>query len=121
MKTLEILKERKGEIIEATLEVLPQAIAGNTGMFVASLAFFYLIDDDDNLTVDYYPYVGSQIHSDNVFWTIPGHNVPSAYDLGIETLDDISDVDWGALDYDSFIENIINMKIEDLEIFESIN
>lgn len=71
MKTLEILKTKKDEVIQQTIELLPEAVNNNGGMFTASLAFF--IDKDGQ--VDYFNYTGQIYSSNSVFYKIPGHEV----------------------------------------------
>ena len=105
MKTLEILKTRKNEIVNLTMELLPDAINGNNGMFIANLAFNFKVDDNNELSVDYYTYVGNQKHSENVFYTIPSHELEGCLD--------VNDFD----NWASFIEDEIDQYILTLEYY----
>jgi hypothetical protein len=115
MKTLEILKTRKEEIIEATLEVMPRTFKGDR----ANRAFFFKVDKETNkLTVDYIYYVGNQYFSDNYFYTIPNHETPDPEDYGY---DSVEEMDFDFCGYREFIEYSINSKIANLEACESNN
>jgi len=112
MKTLEILKTRKEEIVEATLEVMPQALSGDQ----ANRTFFFEVDEETNeLIVDYLYYLGNQYFSDNCFYTIPSHETPDPEDYGY---DSIEEMDFDFCGYREFIEYSINSNIADLEVLE---
>lgn len=113
MTTLEILKTRKEEIIEATLEVMPQALSGDR----ANRTFFFKVDEETKkLTVDYLYYLGQQQLSDNCFYTIPDHETPDAEEFGY---DSIEEMDFDACGYREFIEDEIEQHIMNLETFEA--
>ena len=80
MNTLEILKNRKEEIIEKTIEILPVALAGDR----ANRTFFVKIDDEGNLKVDYFYYAGQIVLNDNCFFTIKDHETPDPEDYGYD-------------------------------------
>ena len=109
MTTLEILKTRKDEIVNLTLELLPKALSGDT----ANRTFFFKVDEETGeLTVDYLYYLGLRSLNDNCFYTIPNHKTPAPEEFGYET---IGDMDFEACGYASIIENEIDNKIAILE------
>jgi hypothetical protein len=113
MTTLEILKTRKKEIIEATLELMPQALSGDR----VNRTFFFKVDEETNeLTVDYLYYLGQQQLSDNCFYTIPDHETPDEEEFGY---DSIEEMDFNACGYREFIQNAIEQHIMNLETFEA--
>ena len=109
MKNLEILKTRKGEIIEATLELMPQALSGDR----ANRTFFFIVDEEtDELTVDYLYYLGQQQLGENCFYTIPDHETPDPEDFGYGS---IEEMDFYLCGFYDAIEFAIDNKIADLE------
>lgn len=111
MNTLEILKNRKEEIIEKTIEILPVALAGDR----ANRTFFVKIDDEGNLKVDYFYYAGQIVLNDNCFFTIKDHETPDPEDYGY---DNIEEMDFAACGFDENIENSIDNHIANLELAE---
>ena len=112
MKTLEILKTRKEEILDLTMDLLSTAINGNDGMFNADLYFFFELDEETKeLTVDYFPSAGNISTSDNVFYSIPGHEMPDPVDFGYDSIEEMDFEDCG---YREFIENEIEQHILNL-------
>ena len=102
MTTLEILKTRKEEIIEATLEIMPQALSGDR----ANRTFFFNIDEETGeLTVDYLYYLGQVQLSDNCFFTIKDYETPDPEDFDV----------YLACGFYDGIEFAIDNKIADLE------
>lgn len=111
MNYLEILKERKEEIVEATLSILPIALSGDA----ANRTFFFTVDENSNeLTIDYLYYLGNVELSDNCFYTIPSHETPNPEDFGYNS---IEEMDFEACGYREYIEAEIEQTIEFLENF----
>ena len=111
MRNSEILKTRKSEIVDLTLEILPQALGGD----VANRAFYFEIDEETNeLTVDYHYYLG-QISLKNCFFTIPDYETPSPEEFGY---DSIEEMDFQACGYREFIESEIDQKIMEMMVLE---
>ncbi len=109
MKNLtDIFKTRKEEIVEKTLELLPQALAGDN----ANRTFYIEIDDDGKLKVDYIYYAGQQVLNDHCFYTIKDHETPDPADFGYENLEEM---DFEACGYGEQIENAIENHISELE------
>ena len=113
MTTLEILKTRKDELVEKTIELMPTALSGDR----ANRTFFFKIDEETNeLTVDYLYYAGQQSLSDNCFYTIKDHETPDPEEFGY---DSIEEMDFDACGYREFVENEIEQHIMNLETFEA--
>ena len=113
MKNLEILKTRKDEITEATLEMLPQALGGDR----ANRTFFFTVDEETNeLTIDYLYYLGQQVLGENCFYTIKDYETPDSGDFGY---DSIEEMDFDACGYREFIENEIEQHILNMETFDA--
>ena len=105
MKTLEIYKTRKDELVKKTIELMPSALGGDRGNYT----FFFKIDEETNeLTVDYLYYAGQQSLSDNCFFTIKDYETPDPEDFGYDSIDEI---DFDACGFSEQIENAINEKI----------
>lgn len=114
MKTLEIYKTRKDELVEKTIELMPIALSGDR----ANRTFFFAIDEETNeLTVDYLYYVGLQQLGDDCFYTIKDHETPDPDEYGCDTIEDI---DFGAIGYIEQVEYAIDNKIMQLEAFEEL-
>ncbi|MDA3911446.1 MAG: hypothetical protein PF448_08830 [Bacteroidales bacterium] len=112
METLKILKTRKDELVEKTLEIMPTTLSGD----LANRTFFFKIDEETNeLTVDYLYYLGQQQLSDNCFYTIKDHETPSPEEFGY---DNIEEMDFDACGYTQHIEESIEDTILNLELFE---
>ena len=106
MKTLEIYKTRKDELVEKTIELMPTALSGDR----ANRTFFFKVDEETNeLTVDYLYYLGQQQLSDNCFYTIKDYETPDPEDFGYES---IEEMDFDACGFRESIENEIENKIE---------
>jgi len=104
MKTLTIYKTRKNELVEKTIELLPQALSGDR----ANRTFFFKVDEETNeLTVDYLYYLGQQQLSDNCFYTIKDYETPDPGDFGYES---IEEMDFDACGFRESIENAIENK-----------
>lgn len=111
MKTLEIYKTRKDELVEKTIELLPIALSGDR----ANRSFFYKIDEETNeLTVDYLYYAGQHVLSDNCFYTIKDHDTPEPEEWGY---DSIEEMDFYACGFYDEIVYYIDKKIENLEAY----
>jgi hypothetical protein len=109
MKTLEIYKTRKDELVEKTIELMPTALAGDR----ANRTFFFKVDEETNeLTVDYLYYAGQQALNDNCFYTIKDHETPDPEDFGY---DSINEMDFDACGFTEQIENAIDEKIALIE------
>jgi hypothetical protein len=109
MKTLEIYKTRKDELVEKTIELMPTALAGDR----ANRTFFFKVDEETNeLTVDYLYYAGQQALNDNCFYTIKDHETPDPEDFGY---DSINEMDFDACRFTEQIENAIDEKIALIE------
>ena len=109
MKTLEIYKTRKDELVEKTIELMPTALSGDR----ANRTFFFKVDQKTNeLTVDYLYYAGQQVLSDNCFYTIKDHSTPDPEDFGYETFEDM---DFDACGFSEQIEYDIENQIVNLE------
>ncbi len=108
MKTEEILKTRKDEIIQKTLELMPQALSGDKG----NRTFYFEIDENGDLKIDYLYYLGLRQLSDNCFYTIKDHETPDSEEYGY---DDFEEMDFAACGYDDQIEFAIEEKILLLE------
>ena len=105
MKTLEIYKTRKDELVEKTIELMPTALGGDR----ANRTFFFLVDEETGeLTVDYLYYAGQQVLNDNCFYTIEDHETPDAEEFGYDSIDEM---DFDACGFSEQIENAINEKI----------
>ncbi|MDY0388878.1 MAG: hypothetical protein RBT65_17530 [Methanolobus sp.] len=104
LEILEILKTRKEEIIEATLELMATALSGDR----ANRTFFFKVDEETNeLTVDYLYYLGQQQLSDNCFYTIKDYETPDPGGFGYESFEEM---DFDACGFRESIENAIENK-----------
>lgn len=113
MTILEILRTRKEEIIEKTIELLPTALSGDR----ANRTFFFKVDEEtDELKVDYICYLGRQKLSDNCFYTILDYETPDPEEFGY---DDFQEMDFYACGFAEQIEYFIDNKIGALEAFEA--
>ena len=109
MKTQEIYKTRKDEIVEKTMELLPTALSGDR----ANRSFFVKIDEETNeLTVDYLYYAGQTGLSDNCFYTIRDQDTPDPEDWGYSS---IEEMDFYACGFYEEIVYYIDKEIENLE------
>jgi hypothetical protein len=109
MKTLEIYKTRKDELVEKTIELMPTALSGDCG----NRTFFFEIDEETGeLTVDYLYYAGQQVLSDNCFYTIKDHETPDPEDFGYDSIDEM---DFNACGFSEQIEYAIENQITNLE------
>ena len=98
MKTLEIYKTRKDELVEKTIELMPTSLSG----YGANRAFFFKVDEKTGeLTVNYFYYAGQQSLSDNCFYTIKDH------------------MDFDVCGFSEQIEDAIEQHILNLETFEN--
>lgn len=114
MKTLEILKTRKAEIIEATLGIMPIALSGDR----ANRTFFFKVDEETGeLTVDYLYYLGQQSLSDNCFYTIRDYETLDPEEFGYETFEEM---DFAACGFSDQIEYAIDCKIVMLQNLEAL-
>jgi len=109
MKTLEIYKTRKDELVEKTIELMPTALSGDR----ANRTFFFKIDEETGeLTVDYLYYAGQQVLGDNCFYTIKDHETPDPEDFGYDSIDEM---DFDACGFPEQIKNAIDQKITLIE------
>ena len=109
MKTLEILKTRKDELVEKTINIMSDALSGDC----ANRTFYFEVDEETGeLTVDYLYYLGQQVLSDNCFYTIKDHETPYPEDFGYESTDEM---DFYACGFSEQIEYAIENQILNLE------
>lgn len=108
MKTIEIYKTRKDELVKQTLNLLPSALSGDK----ANRTFYFKLDED-KIIVDYIYYTGNISLSENCFLTIKDYETPNPSEYGYDT---IEEMDFQACGYDEFIEQSIEGKIGFLEI-----
>ena len=109
MKTLEIYKTRKDELVEKTIEIMPTALSGDR----ANRTFFFKVDEETGeLTVDYLYYAGQQVLSDNCFYTIKDHETPDPEDFGYDYLEEM---DFDACGFSEQVEYAIENQIANLE------
>jgi len=110
MKTIEIYKTRKDELVDKTIELMPTALAGDR----ANRTFFFKVDEKtDELTVDYLYYLGQQVLNDNCFYTIKDYQTPDPEDYGYESIDEM---DFTACGFPELIEYAIDNQIANLEV-----
>ena len=109
MKTLEIYKTRKDELIAQAINLLPDAMRGDR----VNRTFFFEYDSAiDEVKVDYFVYCGQQSVSDNCFLTIKDTESFDPEDFCVE---DFNDIDFRAIGWEEKIEENINYKIEWME------
>lgn len=109
MKTLEIYKTRKDELVEKTIELIPAALSGDR----ANRTFFFKIDEETGeLTVGYWYYAGRQVLSEDCFYTIKDHETPDPEDFGYKN---IGEMDFYACGFSKEIEYAIENQIVNLE------
>lgn len=111
MKTLEIYKIHKEEIVDQVIEQLPNAMRENRVNRT-----FFVKQNDDKIEVDYMVYCGLQKLSDNCFLTIKDYESFDADEFGVE---DFEEIDFRALGWDAKIEESIDAKIEELEMYDN--
>lgn len=111
MKTLEIYKTHKEEIVDQVIEQLPNAMRENRVNRT-----FFVKQNDDKIEVDYMVYCGLQKLSDNCFLTIKDYESFDADEFGVE---DFEEIDFRALGWDAKIEESIDAKIEELEMYDN--
>jgi len=111
MKTLEIYKTHKEEIVDQVIELLPNAMRENRVNRT-----FFVKQNDDKIEVDYMVYCGLQKLSDNCFLTIKDYESFDADEFGVE---DFEEIDFRALGWDAKIEESIDAKIEELEMYDN--
>ena len=107
MKTKEILKTRKAEIIEKTLKLMPQALSGDR-----VTRTFYFEENNGELKIDYFVYRGYRQLSDNCFYTVKDYETPNPDDYGYESIEEI---DFEVCGFDEGIRNAIENHIDILE------
>jgi hypothetical protein len=108
MDILNILKTRKDEVVEKTLDHMPNAMRGD----VCNVAFYLDQDNEGNIIVNHYPFLGQQSHPESVFLIIKEHERPDPDELGFESMED---VDWQACNYDVYLQTKIDEYIDKLE------
>jgi len=108
MTTLEIYKTRKDEIVKKTIELLPDALAGDR----ANRTFYFRVDEKGNLTVDYYYYADQIVLDDECFFTIEDYEIPTPEDYGYESFEEM---DFDACGFSEQIANAIENQISLLE------
>ena len=111
MKTLEIYKTHKEEIVDQVIKQLPNAMRENRVNRT-----FFVKQNDDKIEVDYMVYCGLQKLSDNCFLTIKDYESFDADEFGVE---DFEEIDFRALGWDAKIEESIDAKIEELEMYDN--
>ena len=113
LEILEIYKTRKDDLIEKTIELMPQALSGDR----ANRTFFFKVDEATNeLTVDYDYYLGQQQLGVNCFYTVEDHDTPDPEDYGYNS---IEQMDFYVCGYAEQIEYYIDQLIMLLEKFEA--
>ena len=108
MTILKVYKERKEEIVEKTIALLPDALAGDP----ANRTFYFEIDDKGNLTVDYYYYAGQIKLDDECFFTIRDFETPDPEEYGYDSFEEM---DFDACGFTEQVENAIDNQIALLE------
>lgn len=110
MTTLEILKNHTEEVINQTLDLLPNALRGDRVN-----RMFFVTEKDGEITVDYDVNIGIPTSTKNTFFIIKNTESidPSDYDC-----EDFDELDFRALEWDERIKESIYMKIEEMEIYE---
>jgi hypothetical protein len=111
MKTLEIYKTHKEEIVDQVIKQLPNAMRENRVNRT-----FFVKQNDDEIEVDYMVYCGLQKLSDNCFLTIKDYESFDADEFGVE---DFEEIDFRALGWYAKIEESIDAKIEELEMYDN--
>ena len=108
-KIVQVYKTRKDELIDKTLEIMPQAFSGD----IANVTFYFEVDAKTNeLSVDYLYYQGHINLNDRCFYTIFNHEYPTPEDYGYES---IGDMDFAACGFTEQIENSIEKTIMGIE------
>lgn len=107
MNTIQILKDRKEEIVEKTLEILNDAFSGDRG----HRSFYFEMTEENEITVDYLYHHNSIVKSDNYFFYVPEYQVPTPERFGYENMED---VDFGVCGYGDVILGAIEEHIESL-------
>lgn len=105
---VEIFKNFKDEIVEETLSLMHVALSGDR----ANRTFFFKIEENGDLTIDYLYYLGQQQLRDNCFLTIPDYETPDPEDFGFSSFEEM---DFDACGYREFVENEIDQHIINLE------
>jgi hypothetical protein len=108
MTAINIYKTRKDELVEKTINLLPIALSGDC----ANRTFFFIIDENGELQVDYIDYLGQQSLSDNCFFTIKAHETPDPKMFGYDNFDEM---DFSLCGFDEEIEIAIDEKMMWLE------
>lgn len=109
MTTLEIYKNHKEEIVNQVINQLPNAMRGDRVNRT-----FFVKEKDGEIEVDYMVYSGLTQLSDNCFLTIKDYESFDADKFGVE---DFEEIDFRALGWDEKIEESIDAKIEELEMY----
>jgi len=107
MKTIEIYRNHKEEIVNQVISQLPSAMRGDRVNRT-----FFVKEKDGEIEVDYMVYLGQATLGDNCFLTIKDHESFDADEFGVEDFDDI---DFLALGWDEKIKSAIEEKIEYIE------
>ena len=107
MKTLEVYKTRKNEIISEVINQLPDAMRGDRVNRT-----FFVKENGDEIVVDYFVYCGQASLTDNCFLTIKDTESFDPSDFDVEDFDDI---DFNAIGWDEKISEAIDRKIAVLE------
>jgi len=108
--TLQLLKNYKKEIIEQVITKLPNAMRGDRVNRT-----FFVAEKDGEVTVDYKVYLGLIAREDNCFFTISENESFDTDEFGVN---DFEEVDFRALEWDKKIEEAIDSKIEEIEMYE---
>nr|AKH47478.1 hypothetical protein [uncultured marine virus] len=109
MKTLDILKEKKEEIIDGILNKLGEAFDDS---HCNKMFCFDYDEKNDKIEVDYFSYTGQIVSQDNYIYSVKDYEIPSVDELGY---DDYFDVDYDAIGYREFINADIDQHIMNLE------
>jgi len=81
METIRLIKNRKEEIINLSLDYLPSAFRGDP----CSIALF-VKESNGSIEIDHYPFKGLQDHSESVFMVIKEHEVPEPLNYGVDSI-----------------------------------
>ncbi len=110
METLEIYKTKKEEIISEVINQLPNAMRGDK----VNRTFFVKENENNEgeIIVDYFVYLGHINLSDNCFLTIKDYESFDPSDYEVEKFEDI---DFRTIGWDEKIAGAIDRKIEELE------
>ena len=106
MDTLEIYRNHKNEIIEQTINLLPNALRGD----LVNRTFF-VKENNGKIEVDYFVYMGQVSKGENCFFSVKDHETPDPEDYGYENFDEM---DFLALGWDERISEAIDQRADEI-------